>query len=247
MADTIDHQQWSIILGADLLQKPDDAAATATTTADATSSDANNTLTQWLLAGEYGPALKSTVASDIFGTQLADTDPEVLALESSLNLSAFLSKRIQSYLSTATPTASSTTSSAALDVLSVGIASLYAFVQAGWTGPELGFEPIDLLPAHVRAKAKDLDKQALDKLSVGGEELYHLSPQILFLHFARILLVDHLEDLKKDPLVAKSAPWWAIRTLFLQQRTLEGPTGLLQEQMVALMDELEAVLTKEVS
>ncbi|KAG0304458.1 hypothetical protein BGZ97_001484 [Linnemannia gamsii] len=246
MADTIDHQQWSIILGADLLQKPDDAAATATTTADATSSDANNTLTQWLLAGEYGPALKSTVASDIFGTQLADTDPEVLALESSLNLSAFLSKRIQSYLSTATPTASSTTSSAALDVLSVGIASLYAFVQAGWTGPELGFEPIDLLPAHVRAKAKDLDKQALDKLSVGGEELYHLSPQILFLHFARILLVDHLEDLKKDPLVAKSAPWWAIRTLFLQQRTLEGPTGLLQEQMVALMDELEAVLTKEV-
>ncbi|OAQ30634.1 TPR-like protein, partial [Linnemannia elongata AG-77] len=132
-----------------------------------------------------------------------------------------------------------------LDVLSVGIASLYAFVQAGWTGPELGFEPIDLLPAHVRTKAKDLDKKALDNLSVGGEELYHLSPQILFLHFAKILLVDHLEELKKDALVGKSAPWWALRTLFLQQRTLEGPTGLLQEQMVALLDELETVLNKE--
>ncbi|KAF8938953.1 hypothetical protein BGZ47_008350 [Haplosporangium gracile] len=242
MADTIDQQQWSIILGADLLQKPDAAAATTTTT----TSDDSSILTQWLLAGEYGPALKSTVASDIFGTQLAESDPEVLALESSLDLSTFLSKRIQSYLSAA-PTASSTTSSAALDVLSVGIASLYAFVQAGWTGPELGFEPVDLLPAHIRTKAKDLDKQALDKLSVGGEELYHLSPQILFLHFARILLVDQLKGLKeKDPLVAKSAPWWALRTLFLQQRTLEGPTGLLQEQMVALMDELEAVLNKEV-
>ncbi|KAK3829454.1 MAG: hypothetical protein JOS17DRAFT_215258 [Linnemannia elongata] len=244
MADTIDQQQWSIILGADLLQKPDTAAA-ATATTTATDDTTNDTLTQWLLAGEYGPALKSTIASDIFGTQLAESDPEVLALDSSLDLSAFLSKRIQSYLAT-TPTASSSTSSAALDVLSVGIASLYAFVQAGWTGPELGFEPVDLLPAHVRTKAKDLDKQALDKLSVGGEELYHLSPQILFLQFARILLVDHLEELKKiDALVGKSAPWWALRTLFLQQRTLEGPTGLLQEQMVALLDELESVLNKE--
>ncbi|KAK3845866.1 MAG: hypothetical protein J3R72DRAFT_380518 [Linnemannia gamsii] len=245
MADTIDQQQWSIILGADLLQKPDVAAANTTTSTTATTD--NNTLTQWLLAGEYGPALKSTVAAEIFGTQLAETDPDVVALGSSLDLSAFLSKRIHTYLQ-ATPTASSaTTSSAALDVLSVAIASLYAFVQAGWTGPELGFEPVDLLPAHIRTKAKDLDKHALDNLSVGGEELYHLSPQILFLHFSRILLVDHLEDLKKaDALVAKSAPWWALRTLFLQQRTLEGPTGLLQEQMVALIDELEAVLTKEV-
>ncbi|KAF9125814.1 hypothetical protein BGW39_007124 [Mortierella sp. 14UC] len=248
MADTIDQQQWSIILGADLLQKSGAAATTTTTATTDASTDANSTLTQWLLAGEYGPALKSSVAADIFGTQLAETDPDVVALETSLDLSAFLSKRIHSYLAQkTTPTASSTTSSAALDVLSVGIASLYAFVQAGWTGPELGFEPVDLLPAHIRTKAKDLDKQALDKLSVGGEELYHLSPQILFLHFARILLVDHLEDLKnKDALVAKSAPWWALRTLFLQQRTLEGPTGLLQEQMVALIDELEAVLTKEV-
>ncbi|KAF9100063.1 hypothetical protein BGX29_006829 [Mortierella sp. GBA35] len=243
MAATIDQQQWSIILGADLLQTPD-ASATSTTTT--TTTDASN-LTQWLLAGEYGPALKSTVAAEIFGTQLAETDLDVVALETSLDLSAFLSKRIQNYLALTTPTASSTTSSAALDVLSVGIASLYAFVQAGWTGPELGFEPVDLLPAHIKAKAQDLDKQALDRLSVGGESIYHLSPQILFLHFARILLVDHLEELKKDALVAKTAPWWAFRTLFLQQRTLEGPTGLLQEQMMALADELEAVLTKEVA
>ncbi|KAF9096640.1 hypothetical protein BGX23_010818 [Mortierella sp. AD031] len=243
MAATIDQQQWSIILGADLLQTPDSSATSTTTT---TTTDASN-LTQWLLAGEYGPALKSTVAAEIFGTQLAETDLDVVALETSLDLSAFLSKRIQNYLALTTPTASSTTSSAALDVLSVGIASLYAFVQAGWTGPELGFEPVDLLPAHIKAKAQDLDKQALDRLSVGGESIYHLSPQILFLHFARILLVDHLEELKKDALVAKTAPWWAFRTLFLQQRTLEGPTGLLQEQMMALADELEAVLTKEVA
>ncbi|KAF9926142.1 hypothetical protein FBU30_004218 [Linnemannia zychae] len=244
MADTIDQQQWSIILGADLLEKPDAAAAAATATTDASS---NNTLTQWLLAGEYGPALKSTVAAEIYGTQLAETDPEVIALEASLDAPTFLSKRIQKYLSQQTaPTLASTTGSAALDVLSVGIASLYAFVQAGWTGPELGFEPVDLLPAHVRAKAKDLDKKAIDTLSVGGQEIYHLSPQILFLQFASILLVDHLDDLKKDPAVAKSAPWWALRTLFLQQRTLDGPTGVLQEQMTNLVNELEAILTKEV-
>ncbi|KAK3829317.1 MAG: hypothetical protein J3Q66DRAFT_376789 [Benniella sp.] len=190
-------------------------------------------------------ALKTSVASDIFGTQLTETDPEVVALESSLDLSAFLTKRMHSYLESNASSSPSSTSSAPLDVLFVAIAALYAFVQAGWTGPDIGFEPIDVLPAHIRSKSKDLDKQALDKLAVGGETTYHLSPQILFLHIARILLVDNLQVLKKDSVVAKTAPWWALRTLFLQQRTLEGPTGLLQDEMLALVNEIEAIVAEE--
>ncbi|KAG0250795.1 hypothetical protein BG011_008075 [Mortierella polycephala] len=238
MAATIDQQQWSIILGNDLQQMPG-------STEQITSTEAT-TLTQLLLTGEYAKALQSSVAAEIFGTQLPETDPETVALESSLDLPAFLTKRIHSYLES-TPSAPLTTSSAALDVLSIGIAALYAFVQAGWTGPEVGFEPVDILPAHVKSKAKELDRQALDMLAVGGETVYHLSPQILFLHMARIVLVDHLDLLKsKDAVVAKTAPWWALRTLFLQQRTLGGPTGLLQQQMLTLADEIEAIATKEV-
>ncbi|KAG0203616.1 hypothetical protein BGX28_004139 [Mortierella sp. GBA30] len=229
MATTIDQQQWSIVLGSDLVKMPETEAATK----------AAESLTDLLLAGEYAQALKSSVASTLFGTQLPDTDPEAIALESSLDLPTYLNKRMQDYLQSETP-------SAALDVLSIGVASLYAFVQAGWTGPAVGFDPVDILPALVKTKSQDLDKKALDILSVGGETVYHLSPQILFLHIARILLVDHLEDLKKDATVAKSAPWWALRTLFLQQRTLEGATGLLQDQMLALASEIEAILTKEV-
>ncbi|KAG0220832.1 hypothetical protein B0O80DRAFT_35467 [Mortierella sp. GBAus27b] len=241
MASTIDKQQWSVLLGSDLEQSPATAEVPTTELNAATSS-----LTRLLLAGEYGEALKTSVASDIFGTQLTETDPEVVALESSLDLHAFLTKRMHAYLENTAPSSPSSTTSAPLDVLFVAVAALYAFVQAGWTGPDLGFEPIDVLPAHIRSKAKDLDMQALDKLAVGGETTYHLSPQVLFLHIARILLVDNLATLKKDPVVAKTAPWWALRTLFLQQRTLEGPTGALQDEMLALANDIEATVVEEV-
>ncbi|KAF9210655.1 hypothetical protein BGZ59_009145 [Podila verticillata] len=235
MASTIDYLQWSTLLGVDL-QKPSEST-------DSTAVDVP--LTQSLIAGEYSHVLKSPVAAQIFGTSLTETDAIVSNLDASLNLAEFLTNQIQSYLAQ-TPTDATSTTSAALDVLSVGIASLYAFVQAGWTGPEIGFEPVDILPSLLKAKAAELDTQALDQLSVGGETVYHLSPQILFLYMARIILVDNIEQLKKDPIVAKSAPWWALRVLFLQQRTLEGPAGLLLEQMLTLANEIETILNAEV-
>lgn len=236
MTSTIDYLQWSTLLGVDL-QKPSESTENAAVDAVP--------LTQSLIAGEYSRVLKTPVAVQIFGTSLAEADAVVANLDASLDLAEFLTNQIQSYLAS-TPTDATSTTSAALDVLSVGIAALYAFVQAGWTGPEVGFEPVDLLPSLLKAKAAALDTQALDQLSVGGETVYHLSPQILFLHMARIILVDNIEQLKKDPTVAKSAPWWALRTLFLQQRTLEGPAGLLQDQMLALANEIESILATEV-
>ncbi|KAF8914822.1 hypothetical protein BGZ52_000810, partial [Haplosporangium bisporale] len=130
MASTIDYLQWSTLLGVDL-QKPSEST-------DSTAVDVP--LTQSLIAGEYSHVLKSPVAAQIFGTSLAETDAIVSNLDASLNLAEFLTNQIQSYLAQ-TPTDATSTTSAALDVLSVGIASLYAFVQAGWTGPEVGFEP----------------------------------------------------------------------------------------------------------
>ena len=223
-------QQWSVLLGNDL-DNP-------STTASATDLDTENaSLTQLLVAGEYSLVLKSGPAKEIFGSSLlgADADADTIAL----NLPAFLSKRIHTYL------ASPEHSHAASDVLSVGIAALYAFVQAGWTGPEI-FEPVELLPASVQDKAKELDDQALENLAVGGETVYHLSPRILFLQMARVLLVEHLQELEKDAAVADTAAWWALRVLFLQQRTLEGPTGLLQDEMMKLSEKTEAALNKKV-
>ncbi|KAG0348931.1 hypothetical protein BG004_003648 [Podila humilis] len=240
MATAIDQMQWSTVLGVDLHKTSSDSDTTvAVDTADVGS------LTKSLVAGEYGRVLKSPVAAQIFGTALTETDALVADLEASLNLAKFLTSQIEAYLSS-TPSLETSTTSVALDVLSVGIACLYAFVQAGWTGPEVGFEPVDLLPVILKDKAAALDAQALDLLSVGGESVYHLTPQILFLHMARIILVDNLDELKKDICVSKSAPWWALRTLFLQQRTLDGPTGVLQDQMMALLDETEKNVNAEV-
>ncbi|KAF9175957.1 hypothetical protein BGX21_005313 [Mortierella sp. AD011] len=240
MSNSVNQQQWSVLLGSDLQSKPE-----STEVAASELNVENSSLIQLLLAGEYGLALKTPVAAEIFGTHLSETDADAVELNTSIDLAAFLTNRVHAYINN-TPSSPSTASSPYLDVLFVGIAALYAFVQAGWTGPDLSFEPIDILPTQVKSKAKDFDKQALDKLSVGGETIYHLSPQILFLHIARILLVDNQDELKKDSQVAKTVPWWALRTLFLQQRTLEGPTGLLQSEMLALADEIEAVLTEEI-
>ncbi|KAF9438318.1 hypothetical protein BGZ76_008706 [Entomortierella beljakovae] len=239
MANSINQQQWSVLLGNDLQSKPESAETTAPELNAETSS-----LTQLLLAGEYGLALKTPIAAEIFGTHLSETDPEAVELDTSLDLAAFLNNRIHAY-TTSTPSSLSTTSSPHLDVLFVGISALYAFVQAGWTGPDLGFGAIDILPTLVKSKAKDLNKAAIDKLSVGGETIYHLAPQLLFLHITRIILVDSQDILKKDPQVAKSVPWWALRTLFLQQRTLEGPTGLIQDEMLSLANEIENTLSVE--
>ncbi|KAF9407552.1 hypothetical protein BGZ94_002648 [Podila epigama] len=249
MTRALDSLQWSVLLAVDLNTATATATEDATTTTSASVSEDAIPVTQSLIVGDYSHVLKSTLAAKLFGSSLADTDAAVVDLDSSLNLTQYLTKQIEQYLATAPSSSSdpSTTTSPALDVLSVGIAALYAFVQSGWTGPEITFEPVDLLPALLKSKADALKNQALQSLSVGGEAVYHLSPKVLFLYMARIILVDNLDLLKKDPLAAKSAPWWALRTLFLQQRTLEGPVGLLQDQMLKYADEIEAILDAEVN
>ncbi|KAF9582245.1 hypothetical protein BGW38_000459 [Lunasporangiospora selenospora] len=248
-ATNIDKQQWSVILGHDLLN-PITHAAPAAASADQSS------LTSLLLSGEYSQVLKSSVAATLFGTDLPDTADQVASLSSTLDLSNYLTQQAKSYVAAAS---SSTSTSAVQDIQSVGIATLFAFIQAGWTGPNVGFQPTDLLPALLRSTeaSSSLKKKALDTLSVGGETAYHLTPHIVFLHMARVLLVDlgrneEFKTLKQkiepdqEAVVAKTTPWWAMRTLFLQQRILDGPTGELQEQMLTLADEQEAILNKEV-
>ena len=67
----------------------------------------------------------------------------------SLGAPEFISSAIAKYLSL-----NPSNAGAEFDVLCVGVACLYAFVQSGWTGPVLDLEPEDVLPLPYRENVR---------------------------------------------------------------------------------------------
>ncbi|KAJ2478127.1 hypothetical protein IWW56_003924 [Coemansia sp. RSA 2131] len=83
----------------------------------------------------------------------------------------------------------------------------------------------------------ELDRALLRMLEADGEEAYALTPRPLYLHFARLLLVDLPQDLRKErDSVVPSALWWAARALLVQQSLLDYPAQSLLDQIIALFD-----------
>lgn len=99
--------------------------------------------------------------------------------------------------------------------LIIAIALQHAFVQANWTGPDLPFSPLDLLPTSNTSTIEDLNATALPYLTLHGEPAYHLSTHpILFLLSVRLLA-----SLKKDKL--ETLPWWRLRSHLVHQALLD--------------------------
>ncbi|KAF9975422.1 hypothetical protein BGZ73_000927 [Actinomortierella ambigua] len=225
--------QYAVLLGLDLggqtSQKDDDKVKSPITV------KSTKDLANAIIQGEYLQVLQSPVGQRLFGTNAAVEDA------STIELDAFLQSNTQQYLNSAASSLDDSvfsSASAALDVLLVGIASLYAYVQEGWTGPAVMAAPTDLLPEKMRSDAAGLDKKTMEDLAAGGESVYHLTPRILFLYFAKLLIVDQVEALQQHN-ETKTAAWWAVRVVFLQQRTLSGAAGNLKDYMLEQMDKVE--------
>ncbi|KAJ2804768.1 hypothetical protein H4R20_002372 [Coemansia guatemalensis] len=81
----------------------------------------------------------------------------------------------------------------------------------------------------------ELDRTLVRMMEVDGEEAYALVPRPLYLHLARLLLVDipttNDELLQQYDAAAPSAHWWAARTLSIQQSLLDYPTQTLLDQI----------------
>ncbi|KAF9161938.1 hypothetical protein DFQ26_004010 [Actinomortierella ambigua] len=227
--ENLQQLQYAVLLGLDLdgqtPQKDDDKAKSPIVV------KSTKDLANAIIQGEYLAVLQSPVGQRLFGTHAA--------VEDAIQLDAFIQSNTQQYLGSASFDSDVFSSgSAALDILLVGIASLYAYVQEGWTGPAVKAAPVDLLPEKLRPNAAELDKKAMEALAAGGESVYHLTPRILFLYFAKLLIVDTLEALQQYD-ETKTAAWWAVRVVFLQQRTLSGAAGDLKDYMLEQMDKLE--------
>ncbi|KAI8613078.1 hypothetical protein BC830DRAFT_1133906 [Chytriomyces sp. MP71] len=126
----------------------------------------------------------------------------------------------------------------ASSVLQVAVALLGSFMQTGYTGPTLEFELKSYLPDALANQPDALNRQAVQLLRQDGEEAYHLTPSVLHLLFAKLILVDNASSLATRP----TAAWWKLRTLFIQQRLLDNPSGTLNDAIAALATDVEAGL-----
>jgi tetratricopeptide (TPR) repeat protein len=131
-----------------------------------------------------------------------------------------------------THASSSTSHEDATVQLIVGLALVHAFVQANWTGPELGFSPTDLL--ETTASADDLDSAAVPLLTLLGEPAYHLAQNSsLFLLGSRIL--------QSLPANLVTKPWFLLRAHLIHLSLLDEPVDLdpkVAEELKALESQI---------
>jgi tetratricopeptide (TPR) repeat protein len=105
--------------------------------------------------------------------------------------------------------------------LLVAICLLHAFVQTNWTGPDLSFSPLDILPSIAsETTIDDLNTAALPYLTLKGEPAYHLSQHVsLFLLSFRLLA-------SLDTGTIPTLPWWKLRLHLVHQALLDEPVSI---------------------
>jgi len=180
---------------------------------------------QWdLLSGtapseEAGPSRSRALAASVVETEfksvlLSDEARSILSNTAGLfdGLSSLANSSASPGGTTGTPDAETT--------LIVAVALLHSFVQTNWTGPDLDFSPIDILPLNHGTTENDLNAAALPFLTLQGEPAYHLSQHVsLFLLALRLLA--SLDD-ESIPTLS----WWKLRLHLVHQALLDEPVSI---------------------
>ncbi|OZJ03997.1 hypothetical protein BZG36_03636 [Bifiguratus adelaidae] len=197
-----------------------------------------------LVEGHYVEVLTSSWAKDILGTDLDESVESLQAFDGGRFWQERIGMTVRPSLNRMAQWAKDEQrSKKCIQVLVLGAAALSAFIQVGWTGPDLGLEAVSLLPPSVRSNKEQFQQFAISALSVDSEDVYHLAPELLFLQLAVACFSgENLEHLS----LLKTHAWWASRTRFIQQRILDNPTGtllsLIREQHAltkSILDNLE--------
>ncbi|KAK6350429.1 hypothetical protein TWF718_003621 [Orbilia javanica] len=132
-----------------------------------------------------------------------------------------------------------------LELLTLGIASLLAYLQTTTTGPPLPLKEAEILPRSISDDRKKLVKELKEglvrALSVDGEAAYHLLPYPVVFTLAKEVLTSNVlfKDGENRIVTAK---WWRMRVNFAHQRILREVSSSLHEQIYADLEELEALV-----
>lgn len=106
--------------------------------------------------------------------------------------------------------------------LILAVASLHAFLQVNWTGPNLDFKPLDILvvPDSLKDQLDEgiLHTKSITELASGGEPAYHLAEVPFFLRIAEICLSTPFTHLQ-------TAAWWKFRVWSIHEHVLDEPVA----------------------
>ena len=115
--------------------------------------------------------------------------------------------------------------------LTLAVASLHAFVQANWTGPDLDVQPLDVMQLDSDAITPitnaSIEQVAIAELAYGGEPAYHLVKVPAFLRISQLLLALPYSHVQ-------SAPWWRLRATLVHQQVLDEPVAVPLELQASL-------------
>ncbi|KAL5340371.1 hypothetical protein BJX70DRAFT_387374 [Aspergillus crustosus] len=187
--------------------------------------------------GDIAPLLELPLAKEVFGHNSTDDDSLDRVSRGEISYTQFVSEKTN--LVASAPIEGLTSEQQKSQMLYIGLAALFAFLQANVTGPPLEFKSTDVvIPSALRsnpANLRSIRDQVIRELSVDGEAAYKLTPSVELFAVAKAILVDADVLATDGPLVSKTA---RLRVNFLHQKMLSEVTSTLQEVIYKDLDEI---------
>ncbi|KAJ6021424.1 hypothetical protein N7540_006928 [Penicillium herquei] len=171
------------------------------------------------------PILELPLAKQILGHDAADSESLAKIAKLELSYTAFVASQARAILQN--PRDDLTTKQTKSQLLHIGLAALFSFLQSNVTGPPLEFNSAEtILPASLRGDVPTLRAiraKIIRDLSVDGEAAYKLTPNAELFSIAKALLADSGIE---GAVVAKTA---RMRVNLLHQKMLSEVTSTLQD------------------
>ncbi|KAJ5105029.1 hypothetical protein NUU61_002376 [Penicillium alfredii] len=186
-----------------------------------------------LTSNDIVPIFELPLAKTVLGH---DTDADTVAkvAQGEVSYTSFVANQARAALHT--PRDGLNPEQKQSQLLHLGLAALFSFLQSNVTGPPLDFNSAELvLPSELRSNITTLRavrSKIVRGLSVDGEAAYQLTPNPELFSIAKALLADIDND---GALMAKTA---RMRVNFLHQKMLSEVTGTLQDLIYNDLGEL---------
>ncbi|KAF7163558.1 hypothetical protein CNMCM5623_008407 [Aspergillus felis] len=199
-----------------------------------------------LVDAEIVPILQLPLARELLGHNSADSSAVRRVSDGEICYTTFLTEKAKA--TAQMPLDGLTSEQQRSQILHIGLAALFSFMQSNITGPPLDFNSADVVfPNALHSDATKLlavRNHIIRELSVDGEAAYKLTPNVELFALAKALLVDADILLPDGPLVARTA---RLRVNFLHQNMLSEATSTLQDAIYSDLEELSKILLSEKS
>ncbi|KAJ6164423.1 hypothetical protein N7470_003095 [Penicillium chermesinum] len=171
------------------------------------------------------PIFELPLAKKVLGHDASDSEKIAQIASAELSYTEFVADQARAALQS--PSDGQTREQTQSQLLHIGLAALFSFLQSNVTGPPLEYNSAEtVFPAPIRTDKttiRAVRAKILRALSVDGEAAYKLTPNPELFSIAKALLAD-IEN--EGALVAKTA---RMRVNFLHQKMLSEVTSTLQD------------------